>query len=107
MIGVHDMGIIEEKYKWSNSPIFRNINFLTFNHLRIFFLILIILQFMLVYEFRRKEHLETAFIRNSYAEEVKIKGENVLSNEVYKFFGDSVSIFRHVGIDGVSKARTQ
>jgi len=68
------------------------------------------------YEFRRKEHLETAFIRSSYAEEVKIKGENVLSNEVYEFFGDSVlnyivvdsvSIFRYADIDGVSKARTQ
>ena len=68
------------------------------------------------YEFKSKSLLETAFTRSSYAEEVKIKGENILSNEVYEFYGDSVlnyivinsiSIFRYKDVDGVSKWRTQ
>ena len=68
------------------------------------------------YEFRYKRHLEIAFTRSSYAEEVKIKGEDVISNEVFEFYGDSVlnyivvdsvSLFRYRDIDGVSKSRTQ
>ena len=68
------------------------------------------------YEFRYKRHLDIAFTRSSYAEEVKIKGEDIISNEVFEFFGDSVlnyivvdsvSIFRYSDIDGVSKSRTQ
>jgi len=68
------------------------------------------------YEFRYKRHLEIAFTRSSYAEEAKIKGEDVISNEVFEFYGDSVlnyivvdsvSIFRYRDIDGVSKSRTQ
>ena len=68
------------------------------------------------YEFNHKSLLETAFTRSSYAEEVKIKGENITSNEVFEFYGDSVlnyivvdsvSIFRVRDINGVSRARTQ
>lgn len=68
------------------------------------------------YEFRYKRHLEIAFTRSSYAEEVKIKGEDVISNEVFEFYGDSVlnyivvdsvSLFRYRDIDGISKSRTQ
>jgi len=68
------------------------------------------------YEFRYKRHLEIAFTRSSYAEEVKIKGEDVISNEVFEFYGDSVlnyivvdsvSLFRYRDIDGFSKLRTQ